>query len=58
MSIDELIKKVEIAAKKRTKEERRQLLIDARIFDEDGVYDARYFSEKTVQESKRAKKVS
>lgn len=57
MSIDELIKKAENAAKKRTKKERRQLLIDACIIDKDGIYDERYFSQKTVLESRKSKKV-
>jgi len=52
MSITELMEKAKISASKRTQQDRRKLLIQARILDSDGVYDSRYFSEQTVNKSK------
>ncbi len=52
MSIEELIKKIGERHRDLTKEERRQLLIDARILDENGYYDSRYFRADTVEKSK------
>ena len=52
MSITELMEKAKISASKRTQEDRRELLIQARVLDSDGVYDSRYFSEQTVNKSK------
>ena len=58
MFIDRLLKEVKASAKNRTKEQRRQLLIDAHILDKDGVYDKNYFSKETVERSKKNRKVS
>ena len=52
MSIEELIVKVKEAEKKRTPQQRRELLIKAHILDNDGYYDARYFRKETVEKSK------
>jgi len=52
MSITELMEKAKISASKRTQQDRRELLIQARVLDSDGVYDSRYFSEQTVNKSK------
>jgi len=53
MSVDELIKEIKESEKHITKAERRQRLIDARILDKNGYYDARYFRSETVEKSKR-----
>jgi len=52
MSIEELIIKVQEAEKKRTPQQRLELLIKAHILDKDGHYDARYFRKETVEKSK------
>lgn len=52
--IDELLKKVKESALKRTDEERRQLLIDAKILTEEGIFHPDFFSEETVESSKKA----
>ena len=52
MSIEELIVKVQEAEKKRTPQQKRELLIKAHILDQDGYYDARYFRKETVEKSK------
>ena len=52
MSVDELISKVQEGAKKRTRKQSRELLRKARILDENGYYDARYFRKETVEKSK------
>ena len=53
MSIDELIKEIQESEKYITKAERRQRLIDARILDQNGHFDARYFRAETVEKSKK-----
>ena len=53
MSIDELIKEIQESEKYITKAERRQRLIDARILDRNGHFDARYFRTETVEKSKK-----
>jgi hypothetical protein len=58
MSMVELMNKVKESASKRTDEEWNRLLIEARILDKDGNYDARYFSKETVERSKANKKKS
>ncbi len=58
MSIVELMNRAKESASKRTDEERNRLLIEARILDEDGNYDARYFSKETVEKSKEKKSKS
>ena len=52
MSITELMEKAKISASKRTQQDRKKLLINARVLDSNGVYDSRYFSEQTVNKSK------
>jgi len=52
MSIEELIVKVKEAEKTRTPQQRRELLINAHILDNNGHYDARYFRKETVEKSK------
>jgi len=54
MSIDELIAKVKESEKKRTQQQRRELLIKAHILDDNGHYDTRYFRKETVERSKQA----
>jgi len=53
MSVEELIKEIQESEKHITKAERRQRLIDARILDKNGHYDARYFRAETVEKSKK-----
>lgn len=50
----ELLKKAKESALKRTDEERRQILIDAKILTEKGLYHSDYFSEETVDKSRKA----
>lgn len=50
----ELLKKAKESSLKRTDEERRQILIDAKILTEEGVYHPNYFSEETVEKSRKA----
>ena len=57
MSITELMEKAKISASKRTRQDRKKLLIEAHVLDSSGVYDAKYFSERTVSKS-RARRVS
>ncbi len=52
MSITELMKKAKESARKRTREDRKRLLVKAHILDTDGYYDAKYFSKKTVTKSR------
>ncbi len=49
MLISELIIRVQEAAKNRTPDENFKLLKEAHILDENGMYDSRYFSKKTVK---------
>ena len=58
MFIEELLKKIDRTHKTLTKEDRKQLLIDARILDNHGFYDKRYFSAKTVAKSKNINRLS
>ncbi len=58
MFIEELLKKIDRTHKTLTKEDRKQLLIDARILDNYGFYDKRYFSAKTVAKSKNINRLS
>ncbi|WP_457602845.1 hypothetical protein [Nitratifractor sp.] len=53
MSVEELIKEIQESEKHITKAERRQRLIDARILDQNGHFDARYFRAETVEKSKK-----
>ena len=53
MSVEELIKEIQENEKYITKAERRQRLIDARILDQNGHFDARYFRQETVEKSKK-----
>lgn len=56
-NMTELLKKAKESALKRTNEERRQILIDAKILTEEGVYHPDYFSEETVEKSRKAVEV-
>jgi hypothetical protein len=53
MDIELLIKKVKKKLSKMTKEERRKLLIDAKILTEDGEYHPDFFTKETVEKSKK-----
>lgn len=53
----ELLKKAKESALKRTDEERRQILIDAKILTEEGIYHPDYFSEETVEASRESVKI-
>lgn len=50
----QLLKKAKESALKRTDEERKQILIDAKILTEEGIYHPDYFSEETVNKSRKA----
>lgn len=49
MTIENLIEKVKDRAKTRSKEERKNLLIDAEILTKEGFYDPRFFSRETLE---------
>lgn len=55
MSITELMQKIEASSKRRTDEQRTNLLRKAHIIDADGYYDARFFSAETVAKDKAKK---
>ena len=55
MSITELMQKAKKSASKRTRQDRKILLLDAHILDTNGNYDSAYFSKSTVQRSKAIK---
>lgn len=55
MSIVELMKRAKKSASKRSRQDRKTLLIDAHILDTNGNYDSAYFSKSTVQRSKSIK---
>ncbi len=52
MDIRELTKKVKESASKMTREEKIQLLRDAKIIDESGYYCEKFFSAETVAKDK------
>ena len=52
MDMLELLKKAKESAKNRTDEERRQILIDAKILTKKGHYHSRFFTKETVEKSK------
>jgi len=52
MSVDELIKKVKESSNKRTLNEKKDILIKAKILNNDGYYDSRFFTSETVEKSK------
>ena len=58
MSISDLVKKENEAAKTRTPEERAALLKKAHILDDDGFFCEGYFSEETINKSKEMKHAS
>ena len=58
MSIVELMKKAKKSASKRTRQDRKRLLVDAHILDSNGNYDSAYFSKSTVQRSKAIKRTA
>lgn len=58
MSVDELIKKVQASSKKRTLNEKKAILVKAKILNDDGYYDARFFTPETVAKSKIASMAS
>ncbi|MCG3696033.1 hypothetical protein L5F39_00290 [Aliarcobacter butzleri] len=53
MSTVDLIKRIKQTSKIITSEQRRQRLVDAHIIKENGQYDPKYFSNKTVKASKK-----
>lgn len=53
MDMVELLKRAKESAKVRTDEERRQILIDAKILTKEGNYNSRFFSKETVEKSKK-----
>ena len=56
MLIEDLIRKIEESDKHLSDEERTKRLIAARILTEEGYYDKRYFSQESVEKSKKALK--
>lgn len=56
MSITELMEKAKVSASKRTPQDRKRLLVKAHVLDTNGYYDAQYFSQKTVANSKKVRK--
>jgi hypothetical protein len=52
MSVTELMQKAKVSASKRTKVERKKLLVEAKIITKNGTYNSRYFSQETVSKSK------
>lgn len=52
MDMNELLRKAKESAKNRTDEERRKILIDAKILTKKGHYNSRFFSKETVEKSK------
>ncbi len=58
MSVDELIKKVQASSEKRTIDEKKAILVKAKILNNDGYYDARFFTPETVAKSKTASMAS
>lgn len=56
MTIEELTKIAESRIGKRTSEEAVRFLKKAKIIDETGYLDPRYFSKENVEENKRQKK--
>ncbi len=57
MNIKELIRRIEVADRKRTKKDRFKLLVKAKILDKDGYYDSRFFSKDTVEKSKLSRNI-
>ena len=52
MSVTELMQKAKVSASKRTKVERKKLLVEAKILNTRGNYYVNYFSQETVSKSK------
>ncbi|ELY4929540.1 MULTISPECIES: hypothetical protein [Enterobacterales] len=53
MDMVELLRRAKESAKHRSDEERRQLLIDAKILTKEGHYNSRFFTKETVEKSKK-----
>jgi len=58
MSVEELIKKVQESSKRRTLDEKKEILVKAKILNNDGYYDERFFTPETVAKSKLIAKAS
>lgn len=54
MGIDELIVKAKQSSQKRTREEKIQMLKDAKIIGEDGFYLEEFFSKETIEKDRKA----
>ena len=52
MSVTELLIRAKKSASTRTKQERRKILVEAKIITKNGTYNSRYFSKETVEENK------
>lgn len=52
MSVTELLVRAKKSASKRTKEDRKKILVEAKIITKKGTYNSRYFSKKTVEENR------
>ncbi len=53
MDMVDLLKRAKESARLRSDEERRQLLVDAKILTKEGHYNSRFFSKETVEKSKK-----
>ena len=53
MDMVELLRRAKESAKHRSDEERRQILIDAKILTKEGHYNSRFFTKETVEKSKK-----
>lgn len=53
MSIEDLIVKVTEAEKRRTPKQSQELLVKAKILDENGNYDINFFRKETVERSRK-----
>lgn len=56
MDTNELLIRLKEQASQRTKEERFQLLVDAKILTKNGHYNSRFFTKETVEKSKNKSK--
>lgn len=54
MNIEKLTKKIKEDSPNRTEKERFQLLIESNILTPEGIYHPDYFSEETVEKSRKA----
>lgn len=52
MSVTELLVRAKKSASTRTKEDRKKILVEAKIITRKGTYNSRYFSKETVEENR------